>query len=82
MTTANLRARVALAELEALGLTVEDLLAVAGQTARARPDGPTLAVYLPGVCDAYPAPHPTHPQLLLAARRGAHRRRPSGEGDV
>ena len=37
MTTANLRARVALAELEALGLTIEDLLAVAGQTARPVP---------------------------------------------
>lgn len=54
MTTANLRARVALAELEALGLTVEDLLAVAGQTATPRAAGPTLAAYLPGVRDAYP----------------------------
>jgi integrase len=53
MTTTNLRARVALAELEALGLTVADLLAVADQAPVARPIGTTVAAYLPSVAESY-----------------------------
>jgi integrase len=53
MTTTNLRARVALAELEALGLTVADLLAAADQAPVARPIGTTVAAYLPSVAESY-----------------------------
>ncbi len=53
MTDPTLRARVVLAELEAMGLTLDDLLAAAGRSLPDRPVGPTLAEYLPTVAAAY-----------------------------
>lgn len=54
MSSTALRARVALAEIEALGLTVEDLLAVADRDPSNRHPSPTLAAYVPVVASAYP----------------------------
>ncbi len=54
MTTAHMRATVVLAELETLGLTVEDLLSAFHQKARPRASGPTFSAYLPSVREAYP----------------------------
>lgn len=53
MTDTTLRARVALEELEAMGLTVDDLLAVAGSERPARPTMPTVAEYVDVVRDGY-----------------------------
>ncbi len=53
MTDKTLRARVALAEIEAMGLTLDDLLAVEGREGAGRPAGPTLADYVPLVADSY-----------------------------
>ena len=53
MTDPTLRARVVLAELEAMGLTLDDLLAAAGRSLPQRPGGPTVAEYLPTVAAAY-----------------------------
>lgn len=47
------RARVALSELEAMGLTVEDLLAAAGREVPALASGPTVAEYVPVVATGY-----------------------------
>lgn len=55
MSSTTLRARVALAEMEALGLTIEDLLAVAAPEAAIRPPRPTLRDYVPVVAAAYPS---------------------------
>lgn len=54
MSSTTLRARVALAEIEALGLTIEDLLAVAERDPAIRPTPPTLGDYVPVVAAAYP----------------------------
>lgn len=51
--SADLRARVVLAELDALGLTIEDLLAVAATAPGAQHAGPTVSEYLPSVADSY-----------------------------
>jgi len=48
-----LRARVVLAELEALGLTLDDLLAVAGRDVTVQATGPTVADYVPLVAAGY-----------------------------
>lgn len=53
MTDKTLRARVALTELEAMGLTLDDLLAVTGREVASRPTGPTIADYIPVVADSY-----------------------------
>ncbi len=53
MSSKALRARVALAEIEALGLTVADLLAVA-KPDQAKHPTPTLADYVPVVASGYP----------------------------
>jgi len=53
MTDMTLRARVALTEIEAMGLTLDDLLAVAGRQTAPRPTGPTVADYVPVVADSY-----------------------------
>lgn len=53
MTDKTLRARVALTELEAMGLTLDDLLAVTGREVASRPIGPTIADYVPVVADSY-----------------------------
>lgn len=53
MTDTALRARVVLGELEAMGLTLDDLLAAAGRDAPARAGGITVAEYLPTVAAAY-----------------------------
>lgn len=53
MTDKTLRARVALAEIEAMGLTLDDLLAVSGREVAERTTGPTLAEYVPMVADSY-----------------------------
>lgn len=50
-----LRAKVVLAELEALGLTVEDLIAASGGPSVGRQVGPTVAEYVPVVASAYQA---------------------------
>jgi integrase len=49
----TLRACVALTELEAMGLTLDDLLAVSGRQVATRPAGPTIADYVPVVADGY-----------------------------
>lgn len=54
MTTAHMRATVVLAELETLGLTVEDLLSAAGHKVGPRPSVPTFSAYLPSVREGYP----------------------------
>lgn len=53
MTDTSLRARVVLGELEAMGLTLDDLLAEAGRDAPASDGGITVAEYLPTVAAAY-----------------------------
>lgn len=53
MTDKALRARIALGEIEAMGLTLDDLLAASGQAALDRLSGPTLAEYVPVVAAAY-----------------------------
>ena len=53
MTDKTLRARIALTELEAMGLTIDDLLAVAGRDASPRPAGLTVADYVPVVAASY-----------------------------
>lgn len=53
MTDMTLRARVALTEIEAMGLTLDDLLAVAGRVAAPRRTGPTVADYIPVVAAGY-----------------------------
>jgi len=53
MTSKTLRARVALVELQAMGLTVDDLLAVTGTASVNRPTGPTVAEYVPVVAGTY-----------------------------
>jgi integrase len=55
MTDVTLRARVALAEIEAMGLTLDDLLAVAGRQATSHRAGPTVADYVPVVAEGYQA---------------------------
>jgi len=47
------RARVALSELEAMGLTLEDLLAASGRDVPAQETGPTVAEYVPVVAAGY-----------------------------
>jgi integrase len=47
------RARVALSELEAMGLTLEDLLAASGRDVPAQEKGPTVAEYVPVVAAGY-----------------------------
>lgn len=49
----SLRAQVALAELEAMGLTVDDLVVAAGRDRSAPPSKPTVAEYLPVVAAGY-----------------------------
>lgn len=53
MTDKTLRARVALTEIEAMGLTLDDLIAVTGRDVAARPTGPTIADYVPVVAATY-----------------------------
>lgn len=53
MTTKTLRARVVLTELEAMGLTLDDLLSVSGREAGPRTAGPTIADYVPIVAAGY-----------------------------
>ncbi len=53
MIDKTLRARVALGELAAMGLTVDDLAAVAGQGAGLPVGGPTVADYVPVVVASY-----------------------------
>lgn len=53
MTDKTLRARVALTEIEAMGLTLDDLLAAAGREVIARSTGPTIADYIPVVAATY-----------------------------
>jgi integrase len=53
VTDKTLRARVVLGELEAMGLTLDDLLAAAGRDVLAQAAGPTVAEYLPTVASAY-----------------------------
>lgn len=53
MTDKTLRARIALTELEAMGLTLDDLLAVAGREAGTRPTGLTVADYVPVVASSF-----------------------------
>ncbi len=55
MTVTTVRARAVLAELDALGLTVADLLAIAGPSPRDPASAPTLTAYLPTVREAYAA---------------------------
>jgi len=69
MTTAHMRATVVLAELETLGLTVEDLLSAAGRKVGPRPSVPSFSAYLPA---ARGATRPPHLQVLLERGRGAH----------
>lgn len=54
MTDARLRAKVALAELDAMGISIADLLAVAGTSKASRP-APTFAEYVPIVGERYKA---------------------------
>lgn len=54
MTDARLRAKVALAELDAMGISIADLLAVAGTSKTSRP-APTFAEYVPVVSERYRA---------------------------
>jgi hypothetical protein len=53
MTDKTLRARVALSELEAMGLSLDDLLAVAGREPTRRTLGPTVADYVAVVAESY-----------------------------
>lgn len=53
MSDTSLRARVALRELEAMGLTIDDLLAAAGQPGGPRPVGPTVRDYVPVVAEGF-----------------------------
>lgn len=53
MTSTTVRAKVVLAELESLGLTVADLVSAAGSTPYAASTTPTLAEYLPSVRASY-----------------------------
>lgn len=53
MTARTLRARVALAEIEAMGLTVGNLLAVAGRETTPRPTCPTVGDYVQVVAEGY-----------------------------
>lgn len=53
MTDTALRARVALRELEAMGLSLDDLLAVDGRDAPPRPEAKTVAEYVPVVAAGY-----------------------------
>lgn len=53
MTNMTLRARVALTELEAMGLTLDDLLAITGHEPARQPTGPTVADYVPIVAASY-----------------------------
>jgi integrase len=53
MTDKTLRARVALSELEAMGLSLDDLLAVAGREPTRRTPGPTVADYVAVVAESY-----------------------------
>jgi len=53
MTDKTLRARIALTELEAMGLTIDDLLAVAGRETTHRSTGLTVADYVPVVAASY-----------------------------
>ncbi|MGH9153949.1 MAG: tyrosine-type recombinase/integrase [Acidimicrobiales bacterium] len=53
MTDKTLRARIALSELEAMGLTVDDLLGVAGRAGTPRAPGVTVADYVPVVAASY-----------------------------
>lgn len=53
MRDKTLRARVVLGELAAMGLTVDDLAAVAGQGAGLPVAGPTVADYVPVVAASY-----------------------------
>lgn len=53
MTSKTLRARVALIELEAMGLTLDDLLEVTGREVANRPTGPTIADYVPVVAEGF-----------------------------
>jgi len=55
MTTTTLRAQVALAEIEAMGLTLGDLLAAAGRETTPRPTCPTLGDYVQVVAEGYQA---------------------------
>lgn len=55
MTDKDLRARVVLAELDALGLTIDDLLAASGRPRVASANGPTLVEYVPVVAASYGA---------------------------
>lgn len=53
MTDTTLRARVALQELAAMGLTIDDLLAVDGRPAPSRTRAKTVAEYVPIVAAGY-----------------------------
>lgn len=53
MTSKTLRARVALTELEAMGLTLDDLLEATGREVAERPIGPTIADYVPIVAEGF-----------------------------
>ena len=53
MTDKTLRARIALGEIEAMGLTLDDLIAAAGRTAIPSMCGPTVAEYVPVVAAGY-----------------------------
>ena len=52
-TDKTLRARVALTEIEAMGLTLDDLLAVTGRSVLPRATGPTVRDYVPVVAESY-----------------------------
>lgn len=55
MTDIALRARIALSEIEAMGLTLDNLIACAGHAPSGRPSVPTVAEYLPMVAGGYQA---------------------------
>jgi hypothetical protein len=65
----SLRAKVALAELEAMGLTVDDLLDAAGTAGLLGPTTPTVAEYVPVVTAGYKPRTRADLQLLLEPAR-------------
>lgn len=82
MTAATLRAQVALAEIEAMGLTLGDLLAAAGRVTTLQPTCPTVGDYVQVVAEGYLG-DTTLDQVTVddlatvaeeAARRAKHRR--------
>jgi hypothetical protein len=73
----SLRAQVALAELEAMGLTVDDLVVAAGRDRSAPPPERTVAEYLPVVAAGYkPRTRRTYNSYWIQPSRAEEDRHP------